>query len=98
MSPITLSLVFLLVLAGVGAAEWANPYLALPFFAVAAIVAMSLRMANAWQKFVILRMGKLQSVKGAGMFAIIPVVDSATDASRRRPSTPSKRSPRTRSR
>jgi regulator of protease activity HflC (stomatin/prohibitin superfamily) len=33
-------------------------------------------MANVWQKFVILRMGKLQSVKGAGMFAIIPVLDS----------------------
>jgi regulator of protease activity HflC (stomatin/prohibitin superfamily) len=78
MNPITLSLVFLLVLAGVGTAELANPYLALPVFAIAAIVAMSLRMANAWQKFVILRMGKLQSVKGAGMFAIIPVVDSVT--------------------
>ncbi len=33
-------------------------------------------MANAWQKFVILRMGKLQSVRGAGLFAIIPVLDS----------------------
>ncbi len=33
-------------------------------------------MANVWQKFVILRMGKLQSVKGPGMFAIIPVLDS----------------------
>jgi regulator of protease activity HflC (stomatin/prohibitin superfamily) len=33
-------------------------------------------MANAWQKFVVLRMGKLQGVKGAGMFAIIPIIDS----------------------
>jgi regulator of protease activity HflC (stomatin/prohibitin superfamily) len=33
-------------------------------------------MANAWQKFVILRMGKLQSVKGAGLFVIIPVIDN----------------------
>jgi regulator of protease activity HflC (stomatin/prohibitin superfamily) len=33
-------------------------------------------MANVWQKFVVLRMGKLQGVKGAGMFAIIPVLDS----------------------
>ena len=37
---------------------------------------MSLKMANAWQKFVILRMGKLQSVRGAGLFAIFPVLDS----------------------
>jgi regulator of protease activity HflC (stomatin/prohibitin superfamily) len=33
-------------------------------------------MANVWQKFVILRMGKLQSVKGAGLFVIIPVIDT----------------------
>jgi regulator of protease activity HflC (stomatin/prohibitin superfamily) len=37
---------------------------------------MSLKMANTWQKFVILRMGKLQSVKGAGMFVIIPILDN----------------------
>jgi regulator of protease activity HflC (stomatin/prohibitin superfamily) len=37
---------------------------------------MSLKMANAWEKFVILRMGKLQSVKGAGLFMIIPVLDN----------------------
>jgi len=55
-----------------------NLYLALPFFGVAAIVALSLKMANAWQKFVILRMGKLQSVKGPGMFAIIPIIDNVT--------------------
>ncbi len=78
MNPITSFLVVLLVLLGAAAAQWANLYLAVPFFAVAIIVAMSLRMANAWQKFVILRMGKLQSVKGAGMFAIIPIVDSVT--------------------
>ena len=33
-------------------------------------------MANVWQKFVILRMGKLQSVRGAGLFVIIPVLDT----------------------
>jgi hypothetical protein len=45
-------------------------------FVAAAVIALSLKMANAWQKFVILRMGKLQSVRGAGLFAIIPVLDS----------------------
>jgi regulator of protease activity HflC (stomatin/prohibitin superfamily) len=55
-----------------------SPYIALAFFAAAAIVALSLKMANVWQKFVILRMGKLQSVRGAGMFAIIPILDSVT--------------------
>ncbi|MBU6995949.1 MAG: slipin family protein [Ferrovum myxofaciens] len=40
------------------------------------IIALSLKMANAWQKFVILRMGKLQSVKGPGLFVIIPILDN----------------------
>ena len=76
MNPITSFLVFVLILAGLAAGNWVNPYLALAFFAAAVIIAMSLKMANTWQKFVILRMGKLQSVKGAGMFVIIPVIDN----------------------
>ena len=51
------------------------PYLGVPLFVLAALVAASLKMANVWQKFVILRMGKLQSVSGAGLFVIIPVLD-----------------------
>jgi hypothetical protein len=40
------------------------------------IIALSLKMANAWQKFVILRAGKIQGVKGPGLFMIIPVLDN----------------------
>ncbi len=76
MNPITSFLVFVLVLAGFAVGYWVNPYLGLLFFVAAAFVALSLKMANAWEKFVILRMGKLQSVKGAGMFTIIPVIDN----------------------
>ncbi len=76
MNPITSFLVFALVLSGIAAGNWVSHYLAMAFFAAAVIVAMSLKMANTWQKFVILRMGKLQSVKGAGMFVIIPILDN----------------------
>ena len=76
MNPITTFLIFACIAAGIAAGYWANPLLAPLFFAAAAIVATSLKMANVWQKFVILRMGKLQSVKGAGLFVIIPVIDS----------------------
>ena len=76
MNPITAFLVFACILAGLAIGYWVTPYLALVFFGPAIIIAMSLKMANAWEKFVILRMGKLQSVKGAGMFAIIPVLDN----------------------
>jgi regulator of protease activity HflC (stomatin/prohibitin superfamily) len=42
----------------------------------AVLIWQSLKMANTWQKFVVLRAGKLQGVKGPGLFAIIPIVDS----------------------
>ena len=76
MNPITSFLVFVLIFAGLAAGNWVSLYLGVAFFIAAVIVAMSLKMANTWQKFVILRMGKLQSVKGAGMFIIIPVIDN----------------------
>jgi len=76
MNPITSFLVFVLVVGGVAVGYRENLYLGMVLIGVALIVGTSLKMANVWQKFVILRMGKLQSVKGAGMFAIIPVLDS----------------------
>jgi regulator of protease activity HflC (stomatin/prohibitin superfamily) len=45
-------------------------------FVVAAIISASLKMANTWQKFVVLRAGKLQGVRGPGLFMIIPIVDN----------------------
>ncbi|MFI4867904.1 MAG: slipin family protein [Steroidobacterales bacterium] len=76
MNPVTSFLVFAFLLAGVAAGYLVNPYLGFALLGAAAVIAMSLKMANVWQKFVILRMGKLQSVRGAGLFAIIPVLDT----------------------
>lgn len=45
---------------------------------VAALVFFALKMANNWERFVILRAGRLSSVKGPGLFMIIPVIDSIT--------------------
>ena len=76
MNPITSFVVFVLVAAGLAIGYLVNPFVGLAFFLAAALISASLKMANVWQKFVVLRMGKLQSVKGAGMFVIIPVIDS----------------------
>jgi len=76
MNPITSFLVFVCVLAGLAVGNWVNLSLAFVFFAAAIVIALALKMANAWQKFVILRLGKLQSVKGPGMFVIIPIIDN----------------------
>jgi regulator of protease activity HflC (stomatin/prohibitin superfamily) len=75
MNPITAFLVFVCIIASMGSAYWGNPYLAMVFAAAAIVIALSLKMANAWERFVILRMGKLQSVRGAGVFVIIPILD-----------------------
>lgn len=75
MNPIAAFLVVVCVVAGLAIGTWMNPFVGFAFLAAAVIIAASLKMANAWQKFVILRMGKLQSVKGAGLFVIIPVID-----------------------
>ena len=76
MNPITLFVVVVLVVLGAGA-EAAIPGLSgAPFFVAAVVVALSLKMANTWQKFVILRAGKLQGVKGPGLFFILPIVDN----------------------
>jgi regulator of protease activity HflC (stomatin/prohibitin superfamily) len=76
MNPVTSFLVAVSLAVGAVLTYWVNPLLGLPFLALAAILALSLKMANAWEKFVILRLGKLHSVKGAGLFAIVPIIDN----------------------
>jgi regulator of protease activity HflC (stomatin/prohibitin superfamily) len=78
MNPITLFVVFVCALAGLGLSAMLNPFLGAPFIVAAVIIALSLKVANAWEKFFILRAGKLQSVKGPGLFVIIPVIDTVT--------------------
>jgi regulator of protease activity HflC (stomatin/prohibitin superfamily) len=77
MNPITVVLSAIFLLAGVAAGGLLlNIYLAVPLVVIAVIIGMSVKVANVWEKFVILRVGKLQSVKGAGFFMIIPVLDN----------------------
>src|SRR5665213_3202200 len=76
MNPITSFLVLIFALAGIAVGQWVNLYLGVLFLVCAVVIGMSLKMANVWQKFVVLRMGKLQGVKGPGLFAIVPVIDN----------------------
>jgi regulator of protease activity HflC (stomatin/prohibitin superfamily) len=76
MNPVTLFLSAVVILAAFAVGALVNPYLALPIFIVAILIALSVKVANVWEKFVILRVGKLQSVKGAGFFLIVPILDN----------------------
>ena len=76
LNPITAFLVLVCFIAAGGEiAFWNHLFLGVACIVAGLVIALSLKMANVWQKFVILRMGRLQSVKGAGMFAIIPLLD-----------------------
>lgn len=75
MNPITLFLSVAFIVAGAAAGQWVSLYLAPPLIIVGILIGLSLKVANVWEKFVILRLGKLQSVKGAGLFMIIPMLD-----------------------
>jgi regulator of protease activity HflC (stomatin/prohibitin superfamily) len=78
MNPITaLVTVVLAVIAGLLFAAGMQPA-GIVVGIVALYIAFSLKMANNWERFVILRAGKLSSVKGPGLFMIIPVIDAVT--------------------
>jgi regulator of protease activity HflC (stomatin/prohibitin superfamily) len=78
MNPITLFLTFVSAAIGAVALLSFHPGIATGFFVLAVLIAASLKMANAWERFVILRAGRLQGVKGPGLFFIIPILDSIT--------------------
>jgi regulator of protease activity HflC (stomatin/prohibitin superfamily) len=76
MNPITLFITAILAALSAAMASMGYPSTAVLLGIAALLVASSLKMANTWQKFVVLRAGKLHSIQGPGLFMIIPVVDS----------------------
>jgi hypothetical protein len=47
-----------------------------PLFLIGFYILASLKMANQWEKAVVLRLGKFHSLRGPGMFWIIPIADT----------------------
>ena len=46
------------------------------FFLVALIVSSAIKIADQWEKAVVLRLGRFQSLRGPGLFFIIPIIDT----------------------
>jgi regulator of protease activity HflC (stomatin/prohibitin superfamily) len=44
-------------------------------FVVALVVSLAIKVADQWERVVILRLGKFRSLKGPGLFFIIPIID-----------------------
>ena len=80
MNPLALLLSTLVTVAGALIAAFAETAPATRWFGVALIVVgvlipFSLKMANQWERAVVLRLGRLNTIAGPGLFLIIPVVD-----------------------
>ncbi len=45
-------------------------------FIIALFVSLSLKVADQWERVVILRLGKFRALKGPGLFFIIPIIDA----------------------
>jgi regulator of protease activity HflC (stomatin/prohibitin superfamily) len=45
-------------------------------FVIALVVSSAIKVADQWEKAVILRLGKFRALKGPGLFFIIPIIDS----------------------
>jgi len=60
----------------VGAAIWLTVLAIVAGSLVALYFLFALKVANQWEKAIVLRFGKFQGLKGPGIFWIIPIVDS----------------------
>lgn len=45
-------------------------------FIIALLISSSVKIADQWQKVVVLRLGRFRSLRGPGMFFIIPIIDN----------------------
>ena len=50
-------------------------YVGAVLIVIGALIPSALKMANQWERAVVLRLGRLQSISGPGLFWIIPVID-----------------------
>jgi regulator of protease activity HflC (stomatin/prohibitin superfamily) len=76
------ALIFIVIL-GIGGglafamnrADMENAWIGVITFVIALVVYLSIKVADQWERVVILRLGKFHSLKGPGLFFIIPVID-----------------------
>ncbi len=56
-------------------ANMENAWIGVVTFVIALVVYLATRIADQWERVVILRLGKFRSLKGPGLFFIIPIID-----------------------
>lgn len=81
-NPLAALLSMLTALAAAWAIWWAKTsdttaggWLAAGLIIIAALIPMTLKMANQWERAVVLRLGHLHAVRGPGLFLVVPFID-----------------------
>ena len=75
MNPISAT-IFIIFIGGAILAGMAQLYpVAIMLALIGIFLGYSIKMAQQWEKAVILRLGKLQAIKGPGLFILVPIVD-----------------------
>ena len=57
-------------------ANMESQWIAAISFVIALFVSLAIKVADQWERVVILRLGKFRSLKGPGLFLIIPIIDT----------------------
>jgi regulator of protease activity HflC (stomatin/prohibitin superfamily) len=57
----------------------AGTWLGVGLIIVTGLIPMALKMANPWERAVVLRLGRLQGIRGPGLFLLIPVLDQVSN-------------------
>jgi regulator of protease activity HflC (stomatin/prohibitin superfamily) len=80
------SLIFIIILGigcGIAYASYSSPAdaggatgIIIITFIIAILVASAIKVANQWEKAVVLRLGKFRVIQGPGLFFIIPIIDA----------------------
>jgi len=52
-----------------------NAWIGVVIFLIALVVSLAIKVADQWERVVILRLGKFRSLNGPGLFLIIPIID-----------------------
>lgn len=73
---LTVFFILITIVAGLGMMEL--PWAAAAVMVLAMLALFGIKIAKQWEKAVVLRFGKFQSLQGPGLFIIIPVVDEIT--------------------
>ncbi|MGA3304036.1 MAG: slipin family protein, partial [Methylovirgula sp.] len=50
--------------------------IAVGFFILASIVSYSIKVADQWERVIVLRLGRFRSLEGPGLFFIIPIIET----------------------